>query len=126
MLGHFKLIPLVLAINFAAGGIYAFATQNTDADSIPAYKTSTLPGYNVTGIIFDANDTDPTVVDSVTFHVAPAHGSVQANRVEIQTRPNGDWIVCSLAQAAPPTQVATCTFESLAAEDVTSLNINVK
>ncbi len=126
MLGHFKIVPLVLAINLAAGGILALATQNTVADRVPGYETSMVHGYNVTGIIFDLNDTDPTAVDAIIFHIAPSSGSVKADHVEIQTRADGTWTECSLADDSLPARVATCRFESLSAEDVTTLNIVVK
>lgn len=126
MSGHFKIVPLVLAINLAAGGIYAFATQNTVADSTPSYRTGMVLGYNVTGITFDLNDTDPTLVDAISFQVAPGSGSAQANHVEIQTTADGAWTECSLADDVLPTRVATCTFESLTADDVTALTIVAK
>ena len=125
MLGNVKTISLVLAINVLVGGIYALA-QNLTTDSKAVYETRMVSGYDVTGIIFDLNDTDPTLVDSVTFHIASSNGSAQANHVEIQTKAGGTWTECALIDDVPPTRVATCTFNSLAAEDVTALNIVAK
>ncbi len=126
MSGHFKIVPLVLAVNLAAGGIYALATQHTVVDSTPSYQTGMVLGYNVTGITFDLNDTDPTLVDAITFQVAPGSGWGAAKQVEIQTKAEGPWTECSLADDVLPRRVAACTFESLTAEDVTALTIVAK
>jgi hypothetical protein len=124
MLAHFrKVILLVLALNILVGGTYAFAAQDTVADGPVVYKTSMIFGYDVTGIIFHPNETDPTVVDTITFHIAPSNGSAKANHVMIQTETDGPWTKCSLVDYVLPARVATCTFESLAAEDVTALTI---
>ncbi|RPI90634.1 MAG: hypothetical protein EHM40_17895 [Chloroflexi bacterium] len=121
MLANFKVISFVLTL--IAGSAYAFIIPNTVADSPAVYNTSLIFGYDVTGIIFDINDTDPTVVDTITFHIAPSSGSAKADRVEIQTETDGTWTECSLVEDVLPARVATCTFGSLAAEDVTALNI---
>ncbi len=126
MVVNFKAILLVLAINLVAGGAYVFADQKTVAASPAVYQTSMISGYDVTGIIFDVNDADPTVVDSITFHVAPSGGSAKANHVEIQTKTDGTWTECALVDDVLPARVATCTFKSLAAEDVTALNISAR
>ena len=123
MLGSVKAVSLVLALEIIAGGTFIFSTQNTAADDTAAYKTDMVLGYNVTGIVFDLNDTDPTFIDAITFKVAPGIGSAQANYVGIQTEPGGVWTECSLADAVPPARVATCTFESLAVDNVTALDI---
>lgn len=117
MLGNVKTISLVLAINVLVGGIYALA-QNLTTDSKAVYETRMVSGYDVTGIIFDLNDTDPTLVASVTFHIASSNGLAKANHVEIQTKKGGAWTECALAD-----DVATCSFPSLAADDVMALNI---
>lgn len=122
MLVNFKAVSLVLAINVIVGGTYLFA-QNTVTDSEAVYETRMVFGYDVTGIIFELNDADPNIVDSVTFHVAPSNGSAKADHVKIQTKPDGAWTECSLVDDALPARVVTCTFESLAADDITELNI---
>ncbi len=83
-------------------------------------------GYDVTGILFDLDDTDPTVVDTITFKVAPSNGLAKASHVEIQTETDGTWTKCSLADDVLPARTATCTFESLTVEDVTTLDIAVE
>lgn len=121
MFANFKALSLVLV--FILGSIYAFIVPNMDANSPAVYKTSPALGYDVTGIIFELDNADPTVVDSIIFHVAPGHGAAKADHVKIQTAPGGTWTECSLADEVLPARVATCRFGSLAAEDVTALNI---
>ncbi len=123
MLGTLKVISFVLAINLVLGGAYTLLDQNITTSSAAVYKTQAIFGYNVTGIIFDVNDTDPAVIDSITFHIAPSSGSAKADHVKIQTKANGPWTECSLVDDVLPTRVATCTLGSLAAEDVTALKI---
>jgi hypothetical protein len=77
----------------------------------------------VTGIIFDLDDANPTSVDTITFHIAPSHGSTPANHVKVQTEAEGAWTECALIDDILPTRVATCTFGSLAVENATELNI---
>ncbi|HMB25231.1 MAG: hypothetical protein ACM33V_02620 [Chloroflexota bacterium] len=121
MLGSVKAVSLVLALEVIAGGTFLFSTQNTTADDQAAYKTDMILGRSVTGIVFDLNDSDPTLIDAITFKVAPGIGSTQANYVAIQTEKGGTWTECSLAG-----EVATCTFESLIVDNVTALDIVAK
>lgn len=120
MLGHVKTISLILAVNVLAGGTFAFG-QNAIADRAASYKANLAPGYDVTGITFNLDDADPTTVDTISFKIAPSYGSAKVDHVEIQTEIDGMWTKCSLID-----DVAICTFESLAAEDVTALDIAVK
>lgn len=123
MFPNFKTLLIVLAVLVVAAGVYAFAAQNTIADSAAGYKASTVPGYTVTNIVYDLDATDPTIVDAITFDIAPSSGSVVAATVKIQTATGGSWTDCSLSAGTPPTMHATCTFGSLALADVTALNV---
>ncbi len=124
MIGHFKTISLILAVNIAVGGTFTVA-QNAIADRSASYKANMAHGYNVTAITFDVNKADPAFVDAIAFDVAPSYGSAKADHVKIQTKKNGPWTECSLANDVLPARV-TCTFQSLAADDVADLNIVVK
>ncbi|HET9911737.1 MAG TPA: hypothetical protein VFQ13_07600 [Anaerolineales bacterium] len=123
MLVNVKALSLVLAMNIVAGGTYALATQDTATNSPAVYQTSMVLGYDVTGILFDLDDTDPTNIDTISFQIAPSNGFAKVRHVEIQTEKDGAWTKCSLVDAVLPARIATCTFESLAAEDVTEINI---
>jgi hypothetical protein len=124
MVVNFKVLSLVLAI--LLGSTYAYLIPDTVAGGPFVYKTSMFFGYDVTGITFDPNDADPTLVDTITFQIAPSHGSRIASQVKIQTETDGPWLECTLVDNVLPARVATCTFESLAADDVTALSITAR
>jgi hypothetical protein len=123
MVRNFKVLLIVFVAIVIAGSAYAFAAQNTVADSAAGYKANVVPGYTVTNIAYDLNATDPTVVDAITFDIAPSSGTVVAAIVKLQTATGGAWTDCALVAGTPPSKAVTCTFTSLDLIDVTALNI---
>jgi hypothetical protein len=123
MLHNLKVLFLALVVIGIAGGAFAFAAQNTVPDSAAGYKASVVPGYTVSSIVYDLDATNPTLVDEITFDIAPTSGNVVAAIVKIQTETGGSWTDCTLAAGTAPSMAATCTFGSLALEDVTALNV---
>jgi hypothetical protein len=123
MLRNFKVLMLVLAVLVIAGSAYAFAATNTVPDSAAGYKANVVPGYTVTDIVYDLDATDPTLVDAITFAVAPSSGTVVAAIVKLQTATAGTWTDCTLVAGVAPSMSVTCTYGSLALVDVTALNI---
>ena len=122
MFRNFKVVLFVLAILVIAGSAYAFAAQNTIAESAAGYKASTVPGYAITNVAYDLDDADPTTVDAITFDIAPSSGSAAAVLVKVQTAGGGSWTDCTLSGAGP-SKAATCTYGTLPLENVTALNI---
>ncbi|MFZ5910748.1 MAG: hypothetical protein ACOYYU_12105 [Chloroflexota bacterium] len=123
MFRNFKVLLIVFAVLVIAAGAYAFAAQNTVADSAAGYKASVVPGYTVTNVVYDLDATDPTIVDAITFDIAPTSGTVVAAIVKVQTAAAGSWTDCSLSAGTPPSMDVTCTYGSLALADITALNI---
>jgi len=123
MFRNFKVLLFALAIVIIAGGAYAFAAANTVEDSAAGYKASVVPGYDVTGIVYDLDATDPTLVDEITFAISPSSGAVVAAIVKVQTETGGAWTNCTLAAGTPPSMDVTCTYGTLELIDVTALNI---
>lgn len=123
MLRNFKVLLLALVVVVVAGSAYAFAAQNTIADSAAGYKASVVPGYAVTNIVYDLDATDPTIVDAITFDIDPISGTQVAAIAKLQTATGGAWTDCTLAAGAAPSMSATCTFGSLQLDQVTALNI---
>jgi hypothetical protein len=123
MLRNFKVLLFALVIFAVAGSAYAFAAQNTVEDSAAGYKASVVPGYTVTNLVYDLDSADPSIVDAITFSISPSSGSAAAVLVKIQTETAGAWTNCTLVAAVSPAMDVTCTFGSLAVEDVTALNI---
>jgi len=123
MFRNFKVLLVVLVAIIVAGSAFAFAAQNTVADSAAGYKANVVPGYTVTNIAYDLDATDPTVVDKVTFAIAPSSGTVVAAIVKLQTATGGTWTDCTLAAGTAPSMNVTCTYGSLDLVDLTALNI---
>jgi hypothetical protein len=122
MFRNFKVVLLVLAFLVIGGSAFAFAAQNTIAESAGGYKASVVSGYAVTNIVYDLDATDPTIVDAITFDIAPSSGSAAAALVKVQTASGGTWTDCTLSGAGP-SKSATCTYGSLQLENVTALNV---
>ena len=123
MFRNFKFLLIVFVVIIFAGSAYAFAAQNTVADSAAGYKANVVPGYTVTNIAYDLDATDPTLVDAITFDIAPSSGTVIAAIVKLQTATGGAWTDCTLAAGTAPSMNVTCTYGSLDLVDLTALNI---
>ena len=123
MLRNFKVLLIALVVFALAGSAYAFAAQNTLPASAGGYAGTTVPGYTVTNLVYDLDATDPTLVDEITFDIAPTSGSAVAVVVQVQTATGGAWTACTLAAGVAPSMSATCTYGALELEDVTALNI---
>jgi len=114
---------IVLVLIVAAGSVYAFAATNTVPDSAAGYKANVIPGYTVSNIVYDLDTTDPTLVDAITFDIAPSSGTVIAAIAKLQTATGGDWEDCTLVAGVAPSMEVTCTYGALELIDVTALNI---
>lgn len=123
MFRNFKILLSVLVVIVVAASAYAFAAQNTVDDSAAGYKANVVPGYTVTNIVYDLDATDPTIVDAITFDIAPSSGTVVAALVKVQTADAGSWADCSLVAGVAPSMDVTCTYGALELEDITALNI---
>ena len=123
MLRNFKVLFFTLVIVVIAGSAFAFAASNTVPDSAAGYKANVVPGYTVSNIVYDLNTADPTVVDAITFDIAPSSGTVVAAIVKLQTDSAGAWTDCTLVAGTAPSMAVTCTYGSLNLVDVTALNI---
>lgn len=123
MFRNFKILLIVLVVIVAAGSVYAFAAANTVPDSAAGYKANIIPGYTVTNIVYDLDTTNPTLVDAITFDVAPSSGTVIAAIAKLQTATGGAWTDCTLVAGVAPSMEVTCTYGALDLVDVTALNI---
>ena len=125
MFRNFKVLVIALVIMIAAGSAYAFAAQNTVADSAAGYKASVVPGYTVTNVAYDLNATDPTLVDAITFAIAPSSGTVVAAIVKLQTATGGTWKDCVLTAGTAPSMNVSCAYGSgsLSLANITAMNI---
>jgi hypothetical protein len=126
MLRNFKVLLTVFVVIAVAGSAYAFAATNTVPDSAAGYKANVVPGYTVTNIVYDLNATDPTLVDKITFDIAPSSGSVLVALVKVQTVDGtGTWKTCTLGTPTLLVTPITCAYTSptLNLIDVDALNV---
>lgn len=124
MLRNAKVLVIALAIFVIAGSAYAFAAANTVPASTAGSGTSAVSGYTVSGILYDLDATDPTIVDAITFSISPDTGSDKAVAVFIQADSTDPaWTSCTLADGTLPAVDVTCTFGTLALADVDVVNI---
>ena len=123
MFRNFKVLLALLTVLVIAASAYAFAASNTIEDSAGGYAAKVVPGYTVTNIVYDLDATDPTLVDAITFDIAPSSGTVVAALVKLQTASGGSWTDCTLGTASGASRPVTCTYGSLQLVNVTALNI---
>ena len=71
MLRNFKVLLIVLVVLVLAGGAYAFAAANSVDKSAAGYTANVVSGYTVSAIVYDLNTDNPTLVDNISFVIAP-------------------------------------------------------
>jgi hypothetical protein len=89
----------VLAVfAIVAVSAFGFAAENIVPDSKAGDGQGAVSGYEVTNIHYVLNDTNPSVVDEVTFDVdsEPAAGST----MKVQLFAAGDWYACDAVATA--------------------------
>jgi hypothetical protein len=127
MFRNFKVLLIALVAIAVAGSAYAFAATNSVPASAAGYAGVTVPGYTITGFVYDLDATNPTLVDEITFSISPTGGTGElAHTVYLQTAPTGDhddWTLCTLEAGTAPAMLATCTYGSLELADVVAVNI---
>ncbi|MEW6401041.1 MAG: hypothetical protein AB1649_04535 [Chloroflexota bacterium] len=123
MFRNFKVLLAGLVLIGIAGAAYAFAAANVVPSTAAGYAASVVPGYTVTNVVYDLDSADPSVVDAITFDIAPTSGSQAAVTVKVQTATAGSWTTCTLVDGTLPSKSATCTYGALNLADVTALNI---
>ena len=123
MFRNFKILLIVVVVVIVSASAYAFAAANIVPDSAAGYKANVVPGYTVTEIVYDLDAVDPTVVDNITFKIAPTSGTVVAAIVKVQTVTAGTWTDCGLVAGTAPSMTVTCAYGALNLIDVTALNI---
>lgn len=123
MFRNFKILLIVLVVLVIAGSAYAFAAANTVPDSNAGYAASVVSGYTVDSIVYDLDDTNPTLVAEITFDINPDNSGTKALFVQVQTGTGGTWTTCTLVDGTAPEVHVTCSFGSLALANVTALNV---
>jgi hypothetical protein len=122
-------LSMILAVVLAAGLTIIWLANplvnfERQPPSIITHRAnSVVLGYTVTGIAYDLDATDPTIVDAITFSVSPTRGTAAAATVKLQTAAAGSWTNCTLAARDEPVMNVTCAYGALTLADVTAFNV---
>lgn len=88
------LLPRVLLVATAAlgaaGTAHVFTASNTVSTSQAGAGSASISGYTISGVSYGINSTTPTNLDSVTFTISPATGTVKAKLAAA-----GPWYACT-------------------------------
>jgi hypothetical protein len=125
MIRNIKFLLISLLVIVFASGFYAFAASNTVEATAAGYTATEVSGYDVTEIVYNLNDTDPTTVDDITFNVTPTTGTSVAVITKIQTADAGAWTDCVVTPGSAPAASVVCTITGTNLADITALNIVV-
>jgi archaellin len=107
-----KRVALIVSVAaLAAPAAYAFTASNTVPDTTAGAGTAAVSGYTASGIGYGLDATTPTDVDSVSFTISPAAGTVK-----VRLSPTGAWYACSNSGGA----VTCATTSPQATVDATS------
>lgn len=80
-----RTLGLGLAATVLAAGAYAYTAQNTVEASRAGDGAAVISGYDVTGVEYTLNATDPSVIDAVSFTTDAAATTVKAKVVSAET-----------------------------------------
>jgi len=115
----FLRIRTIVALGVAlimATAAYGFADANIVNISSAGDGANDISGYTISNQSYDLNNTDPTLVDTVTFTVAPLNGNPAPSRVKVQFSGAGTWYT-----ATNPSGTTWSVDLSAASISVTSL-----
>jgi hypothetical protein len=102
---NLKFALALLALMILMVAVYGFAASNTVPASAAGDGSAAISGYAVTNVHYVLNGTDPSLISSMTFTVAPAvpaGGSVNVKLITTGTT----YTSCTVASGTN----VTCTF----------------
>jgi len=124
MFRNIKVLLIAVVILALAGGAYAFAAGNTVEKSAAGYTANVVSGYTVSKIVYDLNADNPTLVDNISFVIAPTtSGDPDAKTAYLQTATGGDWTTCVVTTADLVTSAVCTPSVSPTVTAVTAMNI---
>jgi hypothetical protein len=114
MIKNIKVLIVLMLVFVLIGSTYAFAAANTIAENAGGYATDDVSGYAATNVVYDLNDTDPTVLVAIELDVAPIEvGAPAAAFVTIRTAATNAWTACSLSSGSTWRCATTDSIESV-------------
>jgi hypothetical protein len=107
---------VVAAFAIVALSAFGFAASNTIADGGNAGDgDATISGFTITNISYDVNNTNPTVIDTVTFDVSPA----VTGEAKVKFNNDPDWYDCGTGASL------SCDLTSGSVDVLNATNIRV-
>jgi hypothetical protein len=92
MFRNFKALFVVLLIVVVGVAAYAFAAANTVPNTRAGAGSGTVSGYTVSNVVYNLNNTDPTLLDSVNFTLDAAATTVKIRLVSSSST----WYSCTV------------------------------
>lgn len=87
------LIVLLLALILSVGA-YAFADSNTVAASQAGDGQGDISGYTISAVHYTLNDTNPGLIDSVSFTISPAVTATTVVKIKLVDS-GSTWYTCT-------------------------------
>lgn len=81
MFRNFKVLLIALVVVAIAVSAYAFAAANTVPASSAGAGSNDISGYTITSVAYNLDATDPRLLDSVSFTLSAAAGTVKIKLV---------------------------------------------
>ena len=107
----FAVLVLVLIL---AAAVYAFAAANTVSDSYAGDGLGTISGYNITGVHYTLNGTNPANISTVAFTISPA----SATQIYVSFDNGTSWDSCTNTGGS-----VSCSLSGVTAAGATSLRV---
>ena len=121
---NFKVLLVVVAVLALAGAAYGFAAANTVEKSAAGYSAKAVSGYAVSKIVYDLNADNPSLVDNISFVIAPTTaGDPDAKTAYLRTETGGAWTTCVVTTADLVTSAVCTPTISPTVTAITAMNI---
>jgi hypothetical protein len=121
---NIKVLVVFVAVLALAGAAYGFAAANSVEKSAAGYTANVVSGYTVSKIVYDLNADNPTLVDNISFEIAPTTaGDPDAKTAYLQTATGGAWTTCVVTTADLVTSAVCTPTVSPIVTAVTAMNI---
>ncbi len=88
-------LTVVAVFAIVAVAAFGFAAANTVPESGAGDGSEDISGYTVTNVTYNLDTTNPAVIDTVSFDLAPTAGAGAATEVHVQLVSGGSWFTCS-------------------------------
>lgn len=115
-----RMVVIVVLGIVVIGMISAFAAANVVPETGAGQGAGTISGYTVTNVTYGLN-TDPTVVDSVSFDLAATSGAGTPTTVKVRVVTTGNWYTCTAG--TPPAWSCDVSADSIQVSTMDELNV---